>query len=238
MIFRVRATDDGVQPATTATYTMTYAPGYQKSHTLGKIADFDERLTSLEKVLGVSASALADPDKALPSNAVIPQLDELTRQMEVLSGSTTSSLDSASRRVKQLVQDTDKLAEARKAAKLAAAEGGSVASDGLEADETVAKINALYGALPTVEKMKPVLPVLLDRLRSLRDIHQNAATASETLKNIEGRQEEMADEIEKWAEALAKVEGVVEESTGTVEGNMLKVEGWVREIERKMETIR
>ena len=136
------------------------------------------------------------------------------------------------------MQDTDKLAEARKAAKLAAAEGGSVASDGLEADETVAKINALYGALPTVEKMKPVLPVLLDRLRSLRDIHQNAATASETLKNIEGRQEEMADEIEKWAEALAKVEGVVEESTGTVEGNMLKVEGWVREIERKMETIR
>lgn len=216
---------------------MTYAPGYQKSHTLGKIADFDERLTSLEKVLGVSASVLTDSEKALPSNAVIPQMDELTRIMEVLNGSTTMSLDAASRRVKQLVQDTDKLAEARKAAKQAAVDGaGSV--DALDSDETVAKINALYGALPTVEKMKPVLPVLLDRLRSLRDIHQNAATASETLKKIETRQDEMADEIEKWEEALAKVEGVVTESTGTIEGNMLKVEGWVREIERKMETIR
>lgn len=225
------------QPATTATYTMTYAPGYEKSHTLGKIADFDDRLTVLEKVMGMSASALADSDKSMPSNAIIPHLEELTRQMEVLSGSTTSSLDAASRRVKQLALDTDKLTEARKAAKLAAADGvGTV--DPLENDETVAKINALYGVLPTIEKMKPVLPVMLDRLRSLRDIHQNAASASETLRKIESRQEEMAVEIQKWEEALEKVEEVVKESTGTVEGNMLKVEGWVQEIERKMQTIR
>jgi nuclear migration protein JNM1 len=188
----------------------------------------------LEKVLGMSASSLNDLDQQLPSNAMIPHLEELSRQMAVLSGSTTSSLDSASRRVKQLVADTEKLAEARKAAKLAAADG----VDPMENDETVAKINALYGVLPTIESMKPLLPAILDRLRSLRAIHQDAGWASEMLGRIETRQEEMAAEIQKWEEALENVEGVMKESQGTIEGNMVKVEGWVKEIEKKMEQLK
>ena len=198
------------------------------------VADFDRRMTVLEKVLGMAGSALTDAEQQLPANAVIPHLDELARQMEVLSGSTTSSLDAASRRVKQLTLDTEKLTEARKVARLAAAADGS---DPLENDETVAKINALYGVLPSIESMKPVLPAMLDRLRSLRAIHQDAARASEALARVESKQEEMATEIAKWEEALEKVEGVMKETTGTIEENMVKVEGWVQGIERKMEAL-
>jgi nuclear migration protein JNM1 len=48
----------------------------------------------------------------------------------------------------------------------------------------------------------------------------------------------MAAEIQKWEEALENVEGVMKESQGTIEGNMVKVEGWVKEIEKKMEQLK
>lgn len=230
----------------TASYTVTYSPAFKKSHALAKAADFDTRLTVLEKVLGMSASALANPDRPLPSSAMIASLDELSRQMSVLTNSSTSSLDAASRRVKQLTQEAEKLAEARKAAKAAAdarREASESELDLIPADpqggisgaggERDAKINALYGALPTIENLGPLLPAVLDRLRSLRSIHADAARAVESLAKVERRQEEMVGEIERWREAMEKVELVVSESEGRVNANMETVEGWVKALEEK-----
>jgi nuclear migration protein JNM1 len=220
--------DKIVEKGRSAEYTVTYAPAYKASHTLGRVADFDHRLALLEKALGLSASTLdATP---LPP-AMLPQLDELSRQLAVLSQSTTSSLDSASRRVKQLTQDTEKLAEARKAAKAA------VADDPMENEEMLGKINALYGVLPAIEGMRPLLPAMLERLRSLRAIHADAGRASETISQMEERIEENEAEIQKWTEALVNMEGVVKENRGQVEENVKMVEGWVKEIEEKMKRL-
>lgn len=226
---------------------MTYSPAFKKSHALAKAADFDTRLTVLEKVLGMSASALANPDRPLPSSAIIASLDELTRQMNVLTNSSTSSLDAASRRVKQLTQEAEKLAEARKAAKAAADARREASESDLDlvstdpqgggSSERDAKINALYGALPTIENLGPLLPAVLDRLRSLRSIHADAARAVESLAKVERRQEEMGGEIERWREAMEKVELVVGESEGRVNANMETVEGWVRALEEKCRTV-
>ncbi|KAA8895592.1 Dynamitin-domain-containing protein [Sphaerosporella brunnea] len=228
-----REDKEDIESGTTAVYKITYAPDHKKTHLLGKVAEFDKRLLAMEQVIGMHASALDNYDLPLPANSILPHLDELSRQMAVLSGSTTSSLDSASRRVKQLAADCEKLAEARKAARLAAIDGES-----LESDETVAKINALYGVLPTVEGMKPILPGLLERLRSLRAIHQDAARAADSLTVVETRQEEMGVEIKKWEEALEKVEGLMKTTTGTIEQNVVKVENWVKEIEKKVELLK
>ncbi|KAH0609118.1 uncharacterized protein H6S33_001346 [Morchella sextelata] len=242
-------------PAHTASYTITYAPTFKHTHALAKAADFDTRLTVLEKCIGMPTSALSDPSRPLPASSIIPTLDELARQMSVLTSSSTSSLDAASRRVRQLTQEAEKLAEARKAAKAAAdaraaedAAAGedavaAVAGDGVGAGvgggggggggERDAKINALYGALPTIEGMGPMLPAVLDRLRSLRAIHADAGRAVEALARVERRQEEMAAEVGRWREALEKVEGVVGESRVAVGANMKEVEGWVRELEAR-----
>ncbi|CCX30163.1 Dynamitin-domain-containing protein [Pyronema domesticum] len=220
--------DKIVEKGRSAEYTVTYAPAYKASHTLGRVADFDHRLALLEKALGLSASTL---DATPLSPAMLPQLDELSRQLAVLSQSTTSSLDSASRRVKQLTQDTEKLAEARKAAKAA------VADDPMENEEMLGKINALYGVLPAIEGMRPLLPAMLERLRSLRAIHADAGRASETIRQMEERIEENEAEIQKWTEALVNMEGVVKENRGQVEENVKMVEGWVKEIEEKMKRL-
>jgi nuclear migration protein JNM1 len=158
-----------------------------------------------------------------------------------------------SRRVRQLTQDAEKLKEARTAAKAAQealrssendapptstpssrSQNIAQSSASVDDEDQAAKINALYGTLPTIEKLAPLLPPVLDRLRSLRTIHADAAGASEALKEVERQQQEMAAEIRKWREGLDKVEAVMKASEGRIGGNMKVVEGWVKELEARM----
>ncbi|RYP34626.1 hypothetical protein DL767_004186 [Monosporascus sp. MG133] len=220
-----------------ATYTVTYAPSYEQSHALAKAADFDRRLVLLEQAIGITSSVLPELENNGLPRAIMPTLDTLQKQILTLSEASTSSLDSISRRVRTLTQEADQLEKSRKAAKAAqdalASQGGTVP---VEADDTeqTAKINALYGTLPTIESMAPLLPPLLDRLRSLRAIHADAATASEALERIERSQSEMASDIKLWREGLEKIEAAMGEGETAMKTNMEVVDGWVKDLEAKI----
>jgi nuclear migration protein JNM1 len=228
----------------TATYTVTYAPNYQQSHALAKAADFDTRLTLLEKALGINSTPIPALDSKGTPIAIIPTLDVLQRQMTLLAESTPASLENMGRRVRQLTQEAERLEDARKAARVAAEElqaaGGDVKTDsgeGIENPEQVAKINALYGTLSTIENLAPLLPALLDRLKSLRSIHADAATASESIDRALKKQEDMGTEIKRWREGLEKVEEAMRGNEKTTVTNLEVVEGWVKELEARLETL-
>lgn len=230
------------QGDSSATYTLTYAPTYSATHALAKAADFDRRLLLLEKSLGIGSSALPDLDSSGLPRAVLPTLDHLQKQISTLSTASTSSLDSISRRVRTLATEADTLEKSRRNAKAAQEALASTGVEGAapavgEDAEQVAKINALYGTLPTIENLAPLLPPLLDRLRSLRAIHADAAGASEMLDRLEKRQTDMAQEIGMWRGGLEKVESAMREGEDKMGGNMKVVEGWVRELEGKMERL-
>ncbi|KAI9879941.1 MAG: hypothetical protein M1830_006249 [Pleopsidium flavum] len=232
-----------------ATYTVTYAPSYEQNHALAKVADFDTRLTVLEKALGIGSSATLNLDRVLPK-AILPTLDVLDKQISTLSSSSASSLDTISRKVRQLTQEAEKLDEARRSAKAAqdalksdpsspqAVNGGLARSLSFDDPELVSKVNALYGTLATIENLSPLLPAVLDRLQSLRAIHADAANASENLKDVEKRQEEMASDIKQWTEGLAKIEATMKQGEGTMGGNMKVVEGWVKDLEARVEKLK
>ena len=232
-------------------YTISYAPKYQEDHTLAKVSDFDSRLALLESALGIDAIPLPTQE-GTAAKAVLPSLDQLDRQLTTLSACSESSLDAVSRKVRQLTQDAEKLEQARKAAK-AAQEAlrqealNSPGHDGrqgvskeaadvsdLEDPESVSKINALYGTLSTIESLAPMLPSILDRLRSLRLLHADAAIASQTLTKVESRQEEMQEEIQGWREGLEKVEKAMEQGENTIKANTELVDGWVKDLENRM----
>ncbi|ETS87097.1 hypothetical protein PFICI_00925 [Pestalotiopsis fici W106-1] len=218
-----------------ATYTVTYAPDYEQSHTLAKTADFDRRLAQLETAIGVTAASMPGLDGDRLPGAVVPTLEHLQKQLTILSQASTSSIDTISRRVRELTKEADQLEKARKAAKAAQE---SLEASGVQtsepADEQTAKINALYGTLPAIESLAPLLPPLLDRLRSLKAIHSNAATASETLDRIEKNQSEMAEDIIQWREGLDKIETAIKASDSSMNGNMEVIDGWVKGLEARL----
>ncbi|KAL2260068.1 hypothetical protein VTK26DRAFT_6041 [Humicola hyalothermophila] len=221
-------------------YTITYAPTYEQTHALAKAADFDRRLVILEKALGVGSTAVSEFEVNGLPRAIVPLLDQLHKQISTLSDASVPSLDSISRRVRALTQDAENLEKARRNAKaahdalVAAGAAPTPEAAGPEESEQTAKINALYGTLPTIENLAPLLPPLLDRLRSLRMIHADAAAAAETLARIEKKHGEMAADIQQWREGLEKVEGAIRDGDASMAKNMDVMSGWVKELEEKM----
>lgn len=98
----------------------------------------------------------------------------------------------------------------------------------------MAKLRALYALLPTLTSLSPTLPPLLTRLRSLRTLHANAVTASQTLDEVEQRQDEADKEIRAWREGLKKVEEAVARAESGMLENSSAVETWVKELEERV----
>ncbi|PNY26893.1 Dynactin subunit 2, partial [Tolypocladium capitatum] len=229
------AKPDETPTADGRTYTVTYAPTYEQSHALAKAADFDRRLLMLEKVLGISSSSMPETGQDGLPRAILPTLDSMEKQISTLSQASTANLDAISRRVRTLASEQDKLNDSREKAKALREELGKHGSTSpTDESEQQAKINALYGILPTIENLTPVLPPLLDRLRSLRAIHADAATASQTLDRIETQQTEMTGELKQWKEGLEKMENAMRDGDTAVKGNVKVMERWVEDLERRM----
>ncbi|KAI0998861.1 hypothetical protein K3495_g9335 [Podosphaera aphanis] len=223
-----------------ATYTVTYAPTYHQSHALARAADFDGRLTMLEKILGIGPTEMPKLDTGTPK-AILSTLDKLQCQISVISQARSSSLDSMSRQISAMTLEAEKLRDARKAAKAAQDAsrnaGGDNSLANREDSEQSAKINALYGTLPTIEKLGPLLPPLLDRLRSLRAIHSEAATTKNSLDQIDKQQIEMAEDIKRWREGQAKLEEAMVEAEKTMKSNIKVVEEWVKSLEETTKSL-
>ncbi|KAL1651197.1 hypothetical protein SLS58_000535 [Diplodia intermedia] len=261
-------------PQATTGITVT-AASEQAAQALSRAADFDARLSQLEKALGLNANNMPDI-AAYPPRSILHNLDTLERQLQTISEVSTSSLDAASRRVQKLTQEAERLDELRRSARAsqdggssptggrqrsstvsanaaaaaaAAAAGGGgapMAPDGaggpppemmgayIEDPERVAKINALFGTLQTIEHLSPTLPLVLERLRTLRLIHTSAGTAAHTLDELEKRQAEQAEEIRQWGDALTKVEESLKQGEGTLQDNIKTVGDWVRDLEARI----
>ncbi|KAL7958670.1 Dynamitin domain-containing protein [Trichoderma compactum] len=220
------------------TYTITYAPTYEQTHALAKAADFDRRLLILERSLGISSSSMSEAGEGGLPRAILPTLDSLEKQISTLSQASTANLDTISRRVRALATEQDKFNESREKAKALREELGKHAgSPPADTSEQEAKINALYAILPTIENLTPILPPLLDRLRSLRAIHADAATASQTLDQIEKQQAEIATEVKLWKDGIEKLEETVSNGDKVMKANVEVMEGWVKDLEQRLEKL-
>jgi len=229
-----------------ASMQSTQGPQIQPSQVLAKAAEFDSRLSILEKYLGLSGSTM--PDLAdQPPKPILHTLGNLEQTLSTVSAATISSLDAASQSVHKLIQEAERLDELRRSAH--ASGESSLAENqpnmrdsmaltgdgkGLEETERMSKINALYGTLPTIDSLSPTLPLILDRLRTLRLIHSSAGAASSTLEEVEKRQAEQESEIKQWREALEKVEEKIQEGEGSMLNNVKVVGEWVKDLEARI----
>jgi len=221
------------QPAT--------ATQQQHEQALAQAAAFDTRLALLEKSLGLDGKSMPDLSAHAPK-PILHTLDNLDRQISILSASSSNTLDAARTRIRDLTQEAERMDELRRsrAAQETAntlrsptANGTSMPSPTDDAERN-AKINALYGTLPTIASLAPTLPMVLERLRTLRLLHASAGSAAATLDEIEKRQGEQDAEIEAWREALEKVEGALEEGEGTLSQNVKVVAEWVKDLEGRV----
>jgi nuclear migration protein JNM1 len=127
------------------------------------------------------------------------------------------------------------------AAAAAAAAAADVPSDDslqlqsqLFLDEQSSKITALYQLLPTIQKLQPLLPEVLERLRTLSVIHAGAAEARHSLDDAERRQAEVKDEVKQWRQAVEDVERGMADLEETMKDNVKVVGDMVSGLEGRL----
>ncbi|KAK2738746.1 hypothetical protein FQN57_006913 [Myotisia sp. PD_48] len=173
---------------------------------------------------------------------------------------TTPHIEALSSKIRKLTADAEALTAARQRATDAAraaltariatatpedqpalSDPSLSASAAVESDaaamEQTAKIHALYTTLPTITSLHPLLPAVLERLRSLRTIHAGAASASEDLDSLVQRQADMKKEIDQWKEGLKAVERRIQESEAIMKGNMEVMGPWVKNLEGRLDDL-
>lgn len=103
--------------------------------------------------------------------------------------------------------------------------------------EQSSKITALYQVLPTITSLQPLLPVVLERLRSLSVIHAGAADARSELDDVMQRQVEMRREVQRWREAVEGVERQMAEMKEGMKENVGVVGGMVRSVDERVKAL-
>lgn len=203
----------------------------QLEHVLSQAAEFDQRITQMESSLGLNGNTMPDLGEG-GTFPVFTTLQRLEQTIGAIGDASTNNLDGASQQIKKLLEDAEDLKEAR----LEASRAGS-SSDDSKATATPdqeAKISALYGTLPSIEKLLPILPLVLERLRTLRHVHTSALTAEEILIELEARQLKQAEEIKNWEKQLNLVEEDVKKHEQAMQSNVKVVGGDIKTLEDKV----
>lgn len=226
------------------------------SRVLSKATILESRLSLLEAALGVSSTLLPESSATTPrsNKPVLSHIATLEAQMSTLTSTTIPSLDSMRAQIDTLSTSTARLTEARSAAASAQAallaaqtsrspdfdavlREARTATAAVDDPTLVAQVGSLYDALPTIEALAPLLPAVLERLRSLRAVHTDAVAASGNLAELEKTQAGMGAEIAKWREGLEKLEGALSSGGDVTNSNREVVEAWVRDLEARMDTM-
>lgn len=206
----------------------------QLEYVLNQAADFDKRISQLENNLGLNGNTMPELSDR-PSFPVFATLQTLEQTLGLLGDASTNSLEGAIQQIRKLTADAEQL----KATREDTARAGSVSGDSNAPayPDQEAKINALYGTLPSIDKLSPILPLILERLRTLRLVHTSAWQADEVLSELEKRQSKQEEEIKKWERQLVIVEKDMEKCTTTMHNNIKVVGDDVKKIEARVEKL-
>ncbi|CAO2656926.1 Nn.00g057290.m01.CDS01 [Neocucurbitaria sp. VM-36] len=203
----------------------------QLDFVLNQAADFDKRITQLENSLGLNGNTMPELSDTAPF-PVFTTLTNLEQTLGLIGDASLNNMDAAIQQIKKLTADAEHLKEVRTEASRAGSSNGE--NKAATYPDQEAKISALYGTLPSIDKLSPILPLVLERLRTLRLVHTSAWQADEVLSELERRQSKQESEIKRWERQLEIVERDMKKSETAMLNNMKIVGDDVKMLEERM----
>lgn len=204
--------------------TTVSPPEQDDPQVMAQLAAFESRLTDLERGLGLAAL-----DSDTTSTPLIPTLSNLDKQLSFLASTDAKPY------LETLAAETAALRKSEPTPDATAKQPPPETPD--MQDPASQQLKALVSLLPTLTSQSEVVPHLLARLSTLRHIHAGAETASETLTELETRQQNTDGEIELWRQGLGKLEVAVRDAESGLKVNVDTVEEWVRELEGRVKAV-
>ncbi len=200
------------KPAATATAGAA-APAaggvrYELFYSPGALQQADEQL--LARVRRLEAALGMDERGAPPARSLALTVAALEDKLALLDEGRVSLL---AHKAKELAADVDELTRARAEAKAAAAAGCATPEDATDVLERLDKCSAVA----------VVVPALIERLRTVQEIHQHNAHVHSRLDALDRAQQELESANRLDRELLESLKQGLRDNVKTVEANLAKL---------------
>ncbi|CAG8489736.1 7675_t:CDS:2 [Racocetra fulgida] len=186
-------------------------------HTLGKISELDERIASLEKLVGTAhGQNFEDLSISITNTNLIAAVDKLDQHMQILA--QPRHLESVSRKAKTLVGELEKVNELKNKEFM---NGGVIDYDTKE----------------RVDPLISIAPALVNRLKSLQQLHQEAAVFSDTIKMLSDEQSKIRDELKSLNEVSGNLDKSFKVNEETIQKNISTMDDRVTDLAKRLEKL-
>ncbi|CAG8483519.1 6012_t:CDS:10 [Ambispora leptoticha] len=209
------------------TYELYYSPETIKTHALAKTAELDERISVLEKVLGTShGQNFDDLLLSIPNANLIMSVEKLEQHMQLLI--QPRHLESITRKVKTLTSELEKVNDLK---------NKELSNGGVIPFETGEKVDRLFGLLDKIDPLIALAPALVNRLKSLQQLHNEAAVFNDTIKMLVGEQSKIGDELKNLNDVAGKLKTSIKENDELIYKNIEKVEARVSDLAQRLDKV-
>ncbi|KAJ3123958.1 hypothetical protein HK098_001547 [Nowakowskiella sp. JEL0407] len=247
----------GGQNDSAVTYELFFTPEVSKQAELARIGELELRINALEKVVGthyVDDLQYADStvsEIVQTSGNLVTAIANLDHYLSILT--EPFKMDLLNAKVKTLTAQLEKLAELRKRhtdATLSSATGSGSAIDftrqGGTSDidmqaiqsETERRVEYLFMMLEKLDPVASSIPMLITRLKALRQVHSEAAVFADTLNQLKEDQAKLERNSQQLVKAVSGMEKSFSENKDIILKNVTSLEGRMTDLFSRIENLK
>lgn len=178
----------------------------------GHVLELERRLTNIEKTLGPDSQDLTGPLQGVVS--------KLESRLTLLDSGV---LDDLTKRVRTVEREMDKIISKKQQY-----------NDVTNADHAK-KIDDAYGALQRCDAVSPHVPVLVNRLMTLKHLHDDADGLGNALRDSQNAEFKIESMLSDSRQLLKTMEENFAQNLNVIEANMKKMDGKMQDIASQFE---
>ncbi|GBM30971.1 Dynactin subunit 2 [Araneus ventricosus] len=205
----VPVTDKKAKTATTTTpseeavkYELYVRPDQTKLEQASKVANLEQRLRNLESIIGQDTKKLSFLTSNTDGKSVNAAINLLSSKLNLLE---PSYLDQVESRFAVLHQCMQQVSEKKHQ---------------IEDAEKQNKIAELYELAKKVDDLSTSLPQVVERLVSLKDLHEQALQFSKALTQLDTTQQQITSALKNNEKLLKEVQGTFLKNSEMIETNI------------------
>ncbi|KAK2510479.1 hypothetical protein Q9233_017704 [Columba guinea] len=201
-------------PGDAITFELYWRPEQDQFAQTAKIAELEKRLAQLE------ATVRCEPDSQNPLLAGLKGTN-LMETMQVLQAKVNildvAVLDQVEARLQSVLGKVNEMAKHK-----------AMAQD----TDTQSKIQQLHETLQRWDPVATALPDVVQRLVTLRDLHEQAAQFGQVLVHLDTTQQDMVAALKDNAALLAEVQKTMKENLAIVEDNFADIDARIKRLQK------
>lgn len=196
-------------------YQMTYLPEKARMQEAARIALLEQRLCTLESVIGTTSDKLSKFSQNLKCQGVMEAVQELGAKASLLD---TYQLDIIESRLASLIHRMDTIAQKKTALALDS--------------EQEQKISEMYDIMKQTETLSQVLPQTVNRMLALSSIHQQAAEFNKSLTRLEELQSQITTDLESNKSLLKGVQESFASNLEIIKNNIESLDERIKKLSK------